>query len=78
MYELIKTSKRNSTDGVAVQASLQSGTSGENNGGEPVYSTPHKMKRDSTVPLYESTMEIPAAVGADGTPYAKLNHNLTQ
>ena len=76
MYELIKTSERG-TDGVTVLANTPSdvdGSSGNNNGGEPVYSTPNKVKRDSTVPLYESTMDIPAAVGADGAPYAKLNH----
>lgn len=76
MYELIQGSD-SGMDKVSVRASVHSAASGDGGGGEgdPVYSTPARPpKRDSAVPLYESTMDIPAMVGADGE-YAKLNHN---
>lgn len=83
MYELIQGSE-SSMDEVSVRASVHSVGSMEG-GGDPVYSTPGRpakqdtekrdsIKQDSAVPLYESTMDIPATVGVEGE-YAKLNHN---
>lgn len=73
MYELIQVSE-SGTDRAIAQSSTLSIASGTIGGEEPVYSTPSKVKqRDSNVPLYESTMDIPATVGEDGE-YAKLNH----
>lgn len=72
MYELIKGSQT-SLNGAGAAAGTQPAPSGTT-GGDPVYSTPGLVKGESGVPLYESTMDIPTAVGADGE-YAKLNHN---
>ena len=65
MYELVKGSSK-STDGDGQSA-------------DPVYSTPAPVpaKRNSSIPMYESTMDVAATVGLDGA-YAKLNHNHSQ
>lgn len=43
-------------------------------GEDPVYSIPNPVKQEVDIPLYESTMDIPAIAGKDGD-YAKLNYD---
>jgi hypothetical protein len=72
-YELIQGSE-SSTDGSTARVDTLSVISRGSGEVEPVYCTPSTAKKDLSVPLYESTMDIPIAVGAGGE-YAKLNHS---
>lgn len=73
MYELIEGSKNKLTTAAEVAGPNLGDVDDEK--GDPVYSTPGlPVKPQATVPLYESTMDIPATAGKDGE-YSKLNHD---
>lgn len=69
-YEIIKNANTETPNGSKTLPSNRSTT------GDPIYSTPSpvlKRGEPKTLPLYESAMDVPVAMGKDGV-YAKLNH----